>query len=81
MRASALAREVEMLQSTVQSQKGQLHQLQEILANREQEHRWESNLTIFVAAKQNFNIEISTHVGYNLITNFQPLFMVSSLWS
>ncbi|KAL5022406.1 hypothetical protein ScPMuIL_001561 [Solemya velum] len=41
MRASALAREVEMLQSTVHSQKGQLHQLQELLANREQEHREE----------------------------------------
>ncbi|XP_069112362.1 leucine-rich repeat and coiled-coil domain-containing protein 1-like [Argopecten irradians] len=39
MRASALNRELEMLKMTAEKQKGQIHQLQELLANREQQHR------------------------------------------
>ncbi|XP_021352009.1 leucine-rich repeat and coiled-coil domain-containing protein 1-like [Mizuhopecten yessoensis] len=39
MRASALTRELEMLKVTAEKQKGQIHQLQELLANREQQHR------------------------------------------
>ena len=39
MRAAAVKREAEMLNNTVETLKGQLRQLQELLAAREQEHR------------------------------------------
>lgn len=39
MKSAALQREAEMLRSMVEKQKGQIHQLQDLLANREQQHR------------------------------------------
>ena len=39
MKAAALQREAEMLRSMVDKQKSQIHQLQDLLANREQQHR------------------------------------------
>ncbi|XP_050399126.1 leucine-rich repeat and coiled-coil domain-containing protein 1 isoform X2 [Patella vulgata] len=41
MRCAALNREVDMLRQSSEKQKHQIHQLQELLANREQEHREE----------------------------------------
>ncbi|XP_048254923.1 leucine-rich repeat and coiled-coil domain-containing protein 1-like [Haliotis rufescens] len=41
MKAAAMTREAEMLRHTTENQKGQLGQLQELLAAREQEHRQE----------------------------------------
>ncbi|XP_060075484.1 leucine-rich repeat and coiled-coil domain-containing protein 1-like [Ylistrum balloti] len=46
MRASALNRELEMLKITSEKQKGQIHQLQELLASREQQHRDEMKLCV-----------------------------------
>ena len=40
MRASAGQRELEIVRGQVKNLKGQLHQLQELLATREQEHRF-----------------------------------------
>ena len=40
MRAAATTREVELLRSNVTTVKSQLQQLQELLATREQEHRY-----------------------------------------
>jgi hypothetical protein len=39
MKSAALQRETEMLRSMVDKQKSQIHQLQDLLANREQQHR------------------------------------------
>lgn len=41
MKSAALQRETEMLRSMVDKQKSQIHQLQDLLANREQQHREE----------------------------------------
>ncbi len=38
-RAAALTREVDIMKNTVKTQKGQVQLLQELLADREQEHR------------------------------------------
>lgn len=40
MKVGALAKESELLRHSVKQLKGQVHQLQELLANREQEHRY-----------------------------------------
>ena len=40
MKSAALQREAEMLRSMVEKQKTQIHQLQDLLANREQQHRF-----------------------------------------
>jgi hypothetical protein len=39
IKSAALQRETEMLRSMVDKQKSQIHQLQDLLANREQQHR------------------------------------------
>lgn len=39
MRAAALSRELELTKATNEKQKSQISQLQELLANREQQHR------------------------------------------
>ena len=39
MKVGALTKETELLKHSVKQLKGQVHQLQELLANREQEHR------------------------------------------
>ena len=41
MKAAALSREVDLVKSTCDSQKTQIQSLQSLLANREQEHRYE----------------------------------------
>ena len=39
MKVGALTKETELFKHSVKQLKGQVHQLQELLANREQEHR------------------------------------------
>ena len=41
MKVGALTKETELLKHSIKQLKGQVHQLQELLANREQEHRYE----------------------------------------
>ena len=47
MRVGALTKECELSKHSVKQLKGQVQQLQELLANREQEHRYLSGLHLY----------------------------------